>query len=394
MRDLDDDVDLINNAKALALKSRSADSRHLDLPPELLVEIFFHSVSGKNAVTPYLLGKICREWRALVFDSCSLWQVLELKLKPNHDTQLSLLEEWVSRAGILPLTVTICYPTSAGPSEPSKHPGLLKPILSLPSTRVSSLWLADLPWGFFFAVSAANPVGSWPSHGLPFPIFTSPPLIRIKTRTEQQSIFSENCLLSEFIHRRLNHSHAHIGRWTLQRLTFSNDTNTQSALFNSLRLSGLTNLALQLGHRKRLTPDGKERPIKFEIYPFLSESGCQLTDLAIDNAALTEPQIIACLCILPSLRTLRLSNNKWYDEEEGEFFPMGPTLLRFMTSFSSVQQPILPALEQLTFVGSRVAFSPDVVIEFLRSRWGSRGALSERSTISLQTVVFNVTGRT
>ncbi|KAF6755717.1 hypothetical protein DFP72DRAFT_896305, partial [Ephemerocybe angulata] len=425
-----DDVDLINNTKALALKAQTTESRSLDLPLELLVEIFSHTVSGENAVTPYLLGKICREWRALVFDSCSLWQVLELKLEPNRDTQLSLLEEWVSRAGILPLTVIICYQACAGPSEGSKRPraGLLKPILSLPSTRVSSLSLANLPWGFFFALSGANPVGSWPtlSHlhlsssdtdqdadGAAVDIFGELPALR-SVSIEDLYVLQIILPWSQLLHLRLEGILPYelsgaleratnlltlsvfsiypsaaeplpCTHRTLQYLTFSNDNNNQSTLFNSLRLPGLTNLALQLGHQKYLMSNGKERPLKFEIYPFLSDSGCQLTDLSIDNAALTEPQIIGCLSILPSLRTLRLSNNKWYDEEEGDFLPMGPDLLRFMTSSSSAQQPILPGLEQLTFVGSRVAFSPDVSM-------GGRGALLERSTISLQTVVFNFTG--
>ncbi|KAF6752058.1 hypothetical protein DFP72DRAFT_463087 [Ephemerocybe angulata] len=419
----------VDNMKALSLGTHTTPSQLMDLPPELVVEIFIFATLGKEAVTPLFLGKICREWRALVFESCALWQNIHLKLEYDRPSQLTLLKEWIDRSGSLPLSITVTYPNT-GHGRP-EYTESARFIMSLPPTRVSSLSLDDLPQDFFSVLVAAGPVGPWPilSHlhlssndadqdpDKDAPMFGEMPALK-SLSVNHLYVLDLTLPWSQLLHIRLLgvypyeirgvlarahnllslnasvvYGETHIPplclHQNLQNLTFSNTISKGSTFFNSLRLPALTSLTLELDHRKVLTGNGRERFSKFDMYPFLSESGCQLVDLSVSNGALVEKHVLTWLSALPSLRILRLFNNKWYEEANptGDFVSLGPTILHQMTG-SSEDSPILPILKQLTLEGTEVSFSQGVVIDFLRSRWGNERLPKEQGTTTLQSIVW------
>ena len=80
----------------------------LNLPPEVFLEICKFAISRENAVSPLLLGKICRSWRRICYETPNLWSQPELRVR--HDdakSQLSVLGEWIERAKNMPWTVTV-----------------------------------------------------------------------------------------------------------------------------------------------------------------------------------------------------------------------------------------------------------------------------------------------
>ncbi|KAF6752062.1 hypothetical protein DFP72DRAFT_905983 [Ephemerocybe angulata] len=431
------DLSKTNKRESLDLGASTMEFQLPELPPELLFEIFSFATSGENAVTPFLLGKICHEWRGLVFDSCPLWQTIDLKLEYDRDVQFSLLEGWINRAGSLPLSVTITYPKP----EKRRHLGHAKqmePILAIPSTQVSSLSMNDVPHDFFGALAAQSKVGPWPilsylhvssTEGDEYPdeddpVFGEMPALR-SVSINYLYVLSVPLPWSQLLHIYLGWIYPYeicgvLGRatnllsldvsavyeepnstpptethQTLRRLTFSNQTSKEYSLFKSLRLPELGSLELRLTQPDHLTGEDRGPLRVFDIYPFLSESGCRLVELSIDDGALAEPRLLLWLSILPTLRTLRLSNNKWYDEDnpEGAFLPLGPDIFRKMAATPS-HNPILPFLENLTFEGSQVSFSPDLVMNLLHSRWGDDGAPKEGGDVSLRSVVCKAIGPT
>lgn len=308
-------------------------------------------------------------------------------------------------------------------------------VLTIPPTRVSSLSLDDLPQDFFSGLVAAGPVGPWPilSHlhlssndadqdpDKDAPMFGEMPALK-SLSVNHLYVLDLTLPWSQLLHIRLLGVYPYEIRGVLARarnlltlnasvvygetdipplclhqnlqsLTFSNRINKGSTFFNSLRLPALTSLTLVLDDRKVLTGNGGERFSKFDMHPFLSQSGCQLVDLTISDGALVETHILTWLSALPSLRILRLFKIKLYEEANpgGDFVALGPTIVHQMTQ-SSGWSPILPILEELTLEGTEVSFSPAVVFDFLRSRWGDERPPKEKGAASLQSIVWKTTG--
>jgi len=92
------------------------------LPQELLCEIFatvchadFHkfrrSVKNRhNKTTALTLGRICREWRDIVWSTPAIWSHVFLCLSlTRYDAQVKLLEGWLNRSGVHPLSLNFCF---------------------------------------------------------------------------------------------------------------------------------------------------------------------------------------------------------------------------------------------------------------------------------------------
>ncbi|KAJ7042932.1 hypothetical protein C8F04DRAFT_1075311 [Mycena alexandri] len=89
------------------------------LPPEILAEIFldflprypgFPPCTGR--LSPLLLCRICREWRMVALSTPTLWRAISVDFFVNDTDglviqKLELLENWVSRSGNCPLSVSI-----------------------------------------------------------------------------------------------------------------------------------------------------------------------------------------------------------------------------------------------------------------------------------------------
>ncbi|KAJ7756312.1 hypothetical protein B0H16DRAFT_1886058 [Mycena metata] len=88
------------------------------LPPELLAEIFLHflpiypaSPPCAGPLSPLLLCRICRRWRIVALSTPTLWRAISMDFfSKTHDLpiqELELLENWVSRSGKCPLSVSV-----------------------------------------------------------------------------------------------------------------------------------------------------------------------------------------------------------------------------------------------------------------------------------------------
>ncbi|KAJ7163080.1 hypothetical protein C8R46DRAFT_1102378 [Mycena filopes] len=101
------------------------DSPFLQLPPELICEIFLHCLPSPRTppspkAAPLLLGQVCRRWRNIALSFPPLWESLTLATVSSADPtneQVAMLDLWLARAGESTLRVSIVmdnedYPNS------------------------------------------------------------------------------------------------------------------------------------------------------------------------------------------------------------------------------------------------------------------------------------------
>ncbi|KAF5341205.1 hypothetical protein D9611_005901 [Ephemerocybe angulata] len=413
--------------KVLELMNLGSESGSLlmdKLPQELLIEIFQFAVAAHggraNAVTPLFLGKICRSWRAMVFETCTFWQEVTLIINPHCSTQISLLADWTARAGSLPLSVSIIDPKGRLTAQEvlTRFLGLLRSLS--PQTHSLALgtlipfydeWqncgLADYSWPLLSNLSLATIKGgtelSDPASKLDFsscPMLTTSTInsfdhsyISLPWRSllhlHLNSVFSseiytalQSCPSLETMEAHgIIENNAFVGDATslrrplkslslkLERFQF--DSEQCYRIFNSLRIPELRTLEIKLAFSR--SPHDSHR---FDIYPCISQSQCQLSELSIQGASLKEQLFLDCLSLLPSLSTLRLSNIFWLPEPPQLFQPtlFKPSSLVFILGTGPSQPPILPNLKALIFEESLVAFSAKFLVELLVSRWDDCGS--------------------
>ncbi|KAF8995774.1 hypothetical protein BDQ17DRAFT_1365279 [Cyathus striatus] len=93
----------------------SLGSRLLLLPTEIIAEIFknacsvdFDTLSQRkdNLTTPLTLGAVCKPWRDIVWPFSTLWSTIVLLASYERcNTQLDILDLWLTRSGRFPLSV-------------------------------------------------------------------------------------------------------------------------------------------------------------------------------------------------------------------------------------------------------------------------------------------------
>ncbi|KAF5341163.1 hypothetical protein D9611_005897 [Ephemerocybe angulata] len=406
----------------------------VDLPQEILIEILQFSGNAHggqaNAVNPLFLARICRSWRAVVFGTRAFWQEVNLILNSRCSTQISLLEEWTSRAGGLPLSITIVDPDDILETLYSKELTCFLDLLRSLSPQTHSLSLEtpvifydrwcdrgfiDYSWpllsNLVLSTDLGSPELSDPSRQLDFlscPILTSATIksfyhshIALPWRSLHHLCFVgvfcselydalESCPLLQTLKARGiieddNFSANTIDHHSLKQLTFELDESQGDCgqccrLLNSLRLPELQTLVLKLG------PSMPTSGFRVDIYPCISQSGCQLSELTIEGAALKEKVFMDCLRLLPTLDTLQLSKNTWLNAQ-GEFIGLGPTSLSLMMAVGHDGLLMLPNLKALSLMGSSVVFSGKLVLELLGSRWDKveedDGALATLQSVTL-----------
>ncbi|KAF6745021.1 hypothetical protein DFP72DRAFT_59422 [Ephemerocybe angulata] len=427
---------IIEDTGSMSIGSGTAYFPLMDLPHELLIEIFhFASLAhgGKaNAVNPLFLAKVCRSWRAVVFEARAFWQEVNLVLNSHCSTQISLLEEWTARAGGLPLSISIFGPKNVLKSEASEEDlaRLFDLIQNLsPQTHSLSLetpvffydrWrdrgLADCSWPILSNLLLSTTLGSSelsdPSHKLDFlscPVLTTTTIktfyhfyIFLPWRSLLHICFDsvfcselytalKSCPLLQTLEARGiieddNFSANTIDHHSLKQLTFELDENQAECgqccrLLNSLRLPELRTLVLKLA--LYMPTDG----FQFNIYPCISQSGCQLSELTIEGASLEEKVFVDCLRLLPALHTLQLSMNAWLNAQ-ADFISLGPTSLSLMMAAGPDGLLMLPNLKTLTILGSLVECSDELVVELLASRWDNvEGDDGELATLQSVTII-------
>ncbi|KAJ7168659.1 hypothetical protein C8R46DRAFT_1092268 [Mycena filopes] len=88
------------------------------LPDDILREIFVSSLpSTHNAImadreAPLLLCHVSSGWRSIAFTTPRLWSSLHVVIRDEGETTLSLAQEWLARAGVLPLSLSIAFSRS------------------------------------------------------------------------------------------------------------------------------------------------------------------------------------------------------------------------------------------------------------------------------------------
>ncbi|KAJ7111831.1 hypothetical protein C8R44DRAFT_798749 [Mycena epipterygia] len=98
------------------------------LPDDLVAEIFTASLpSNRNAIlsgaeSPLLLCHICRAWRNLALRTPRLWASLHI-VAPSDSSKVGQLNDavklWLSRSGVLPLSISIARSYTAGQCDVS-----------------------------------------------------------------------------------------------------------------------------------------------------------------------------------------------------------------------------------------------------------------------------------
>lgn len=103
------------------------------LLPDILQEIFIHCLptDSNSAMStceaPLLLGRICRKWRDVVYSTPSLWATIHIAVPPDagsgiwhmydHVSRAQAIVTWLSRSGVLPLSISLSTPFGLGPPE-------------------------------------------------------------------------------------------------------------------------------------------------------------------------------------------------------------------------------------------------------------------------------------
>ncbi|KAJ7304567.1 hypothetical protein DFH08DRAFT_903373 [Mycena albidolilacea] len=121
----------------------------LTIPVELTSEIFLHCLpvdpAQPNArLAPLLLGRICRVWRNIAYTDPKLWASLGLRIWGRKGLKLGV-EDWLRRAGSVPLALSLVFPFSHCPFFKSFHCGF----------HPSSLLLSD-NWGRLTSLRGEN----------------------------------------------------------------------------------------------------------------------------------------------------------------------------------------------------------------------------------------------
>ena len=134
------------------------------LPPEIASHIFclclptldfgeLYPWPKRREVTGILrLGGVCRKWRQLAWATPNLWEMLYLGIEPATTNSLAkslpgLIEEWLGRSGVLPLTIFFVNDYSGRPEIEFAITRIIE-VMNLHSGRWRNLYLdvgADIP---------------------------------------------------------------------------------------------------------------------------------------------------------------------------------------------------------------------------------------------------------
>ncbi|KAF9479376.1 hypothetical protein BDN70DRAFT_878859 [Pholiota conissans] len=127
------------------------------LPPEILATIFQACVEDPSYYNsfeaadppasfpppPFLLGAVCRTWRDIAWSTPRLWSSITIHLdyRPDrHAIQRTLAEEWLGRAGQLPLSIRLV----ADLHHRGTDIQLLQPLVGLINQYSPRWWNLDL----------------------------------------------------------------------------------------------------------------------------------------------------------------------------------------------------------------------------------------------------------
>ncbi|KAJ7340874.1 hypothetical protein DFH08DRAFT_245881 [Mycena albidolilacea] len=137
------------------------------LPQDVMEEIFVAALpSDRNAImssaeSPLLLCHVCRTWRAIALSTPRLWGSLHVVV-PKNISALSRINgatiTWLSRSGVLPLSISLVYPLPSPPWEPqpADFSTLLQTLVRY-SSRWSRVRFDYIPYSFISPLAALSP---------------------------------------------------------------------------------------------------------------------------------------------------------------------------------------------------------------------------------------------
>lgn len=147
-----------------------------NIPTEIVSHIFQHSLSAswETSITqldmweftdkgdrcgPLNLGAVCRAWRQIAWSTPQLWTFICQKICPSKSSTAALMEDWLYRAGDLPLSVWLSVSEHTGVSEMA-HLENVVGLVNSHSHRWQNLGIYG-PYGFlrlFYGNSQGAPI--------------------------------------------------------------------------------------------------------------------------------------------------------------------------------------------------------------------------------------------
>ncbi|KAF7334556.1 hypothetical protein MVEN_02285500 [Mycena venus] len=119
-------LDLNARTRSLQLEDNTSEfspAPIYSLPPEIIAEIFINFVPTypefppySGVLSPLVLGRVCRHWRAIALSTPALWSSLSLAVSDPDAVQtekLDLLRTWLARSGNCPLSLSLTGPTTS-----------------------------------------------------------------------------------------------------------------------------------------------------------------------------------------------------------------------------------------------------------------------------------------
>ncbi|KAF8194956.1 hypothetical protein BJ912DRAFT_1040526 [Pholiota molesta] len=121
-------ADFVNEHRRLKEEANDNHDRLTDrLPPEITgyifqlctpqdaMEIDLRNVQLSTIRAPFILSTVCRRWRAIALSTPQLWNTLLLYLQSSNSRTSPIItggvpfvQKWIDRAGVLPLSISVC----------------------------------------------------------------------------------------------------------------------------------------------------------------------------------------------------------------------------------------------------------------------------------------------
>lgn len=407
---------------------------------------------GPGAVTPFFLGSVCMSWRNISRGTSQLWKNATVNLSNRRaDTQATLLRRWLAQAGLQPLSIKVIE-DDVNDEEDMDEWGIdtTSPAVIHVLAEHAPRWHAvDMFLPAAWKTALARVAKSLPhlAHLTLRPAESSPSLARVSmfadapalsevtlvgygvanvdlpwaqlTRLEAEcfSAFEayETLRLCSAMRRcQLEQRYRGVVPFTPHPFTHSTLETLELVVDSAVGLGALLGaLTLpSLRHFVLALPEDCEEPMIKWVTPLLRRSACHLEQLHLVGETPMEHELVECLRMVPTLKTLLLLNPKaetggklteslldLMNPEEGnrggggaqDSYAMDPVQCQersndweahfngnadasmgpgaeFGQQRGQTEGPLVPNLESFIYQGP-VAFNPHALVEFLLIKW-------------------------